>query len=287
MDEMTFKSVGLTARTDKKEALVLAEKLFNHASEKGLTVILDSETAKQLNQSEVAAIPLKEWHPDFIITIGGDGTILRTCISIPKPEPPILAINMGERGFLAEVQPKDAISAFDRIVDGKYDLEYCWKLSASIEEEELPDALNEVYISADAPVKLLYTNLLKDKTRILSCRADAILVASPTGSTGYSIAAGGPVLDPQSKVFVVTPVCPLTQFPPIVLSETSTFSIEIERPNTIQIVIDGYYRKFIKKMKPKITIRKSDQITSFIRFRREFYSRLKERLLYPKEADCC
>lgn len=287
MDDMIFKSVGLTARTDNQEALVLAEKIFRYALEKGFTVFLDSETAKQLNQSKAATIPFKDWHPDFIITIGGDGTILRTCISIPKPEPPILAINMGERGFLAEVQPKDAIPAFDKIIDGQYDLERCWKLSASIEEEELPDALNEVYISADAPVKLLYTNLFKDKKRILSCRADAILVASPTGSTGYSIAAGGPVLDPQSKVFVVTPVCPLTQFPPIVLSETSIFSIEVERPKTIQIVIDGYYRKSIKKTNPKITIRKSDNITSFIRFRKEFYSRLKERLLYPKGADCC
>lgn len=285
MDNMTLKSVGLTARTDKQEALVLAEKLFHHASEKGLKAFFDPETAKQLDKSK-NVIPFEGWRPDFIVAIGGDGTILRTCISIPKPEPPILGINMGERGFLTEIQPKDALSAVDKILDGQFALELCWKLSAAIDDEKLPDALNEVYISADAPVKLLYTNLLKDKNRILSCRADAILVASPTGSTGYSIAAGGPVLDPQSQVYVITPVCPLTQFPPIVLSENSILTVEVERPKNIQLIIDGHFRRSIKKTKPQIIIRKSDNVTSFIRFRKEFYSRLKERLLFSKGTNC-
>lgn len=283
---MTFKSVGLTARTDRQEALTLADRLINHLSEKGLSIFVDPEIAKRLDRSE-AAVPLEKWNPDFIIAIGGDGTILRTCISIPKPEPPILAVNMGERGFLAEVSPEDAISAVDRSLNGEFDLELCKKLSASVEGEKLPDALNEVYISADAPVKLLYTNLLKDDKRILSCRADAVLIASPTGSTGYSIAAGGPVLDPESEVFVITPVCPLTQFPPIVFSENSTLTVEIERPQNILVVIDGYYRRSVEKPRPRVTIRKSDNVTSFIRFEREFYRRLKNRLLYPKGNCCC
>lgn len=283
---MAFKSVGLTARTDRQEALILADKLIHHLSEKGLSILVDPEVAERLDRSE-EALPLEKWNPDFIIAIGGDGTILRTCISIPKPEPPILAINMGERGFLAEVPPEDAISAVDKSLNGEFDLELCKKLSASVEGEKLPDALNEVYISAEAPVKLLYTNLLKDDKRILSCRADAILIASPTGSTGYSIAAGGPVLDPESKVFVITPVCPLTQFPPIILSENSTLTVEIERPQNILVVIDGYHRRAVEKPKPRVTIRKSANVTSFIRFEREFYRRLKNRLLYPKGKCCC
>lgn len=283
---MTFKSVGLTSRTDKQEALTLADRLIHHLLERGLSILVDPETAKRLDRSE-AALALEKWNPDFIIAIGGDGTILRTCISIPKPEPPILAINMGERGFLAEVQPEDAISAVDKSLNEEFDLELCKKLSVSIEGEKLPDALNEVYISADAPVKLLYTNLSKDGRRILSCRADAVLIATPTGSTGYSIAAGGPVLDPESKVFVITPVCPLTQFPPIVFSEKSTLIVEIERPQNILVVIDGYYRRSVENPKPKVTIRKSTNVTSFIRFEREFYRRLKNRLLYPKGNCSC
>lgn len=282
---MTFKSVGLTARNDNKRAFELVEKLANYLEHKGISEVVDPEIAEHIGRAE-AAVPLKEWRPDFIITVGGDGTILRTCIQIPKPEPPILAINMGERGFLTEVLPKDAIQAVDKCLNGKFLLEHCKKIAASADGEALPDALNEVFISADAPVKLLYANLWKNGERILDIRADGLLVASQTGSTGYSVAAGGPVLDPETNVFVMTPACPLTPFPPIVFPENSKLTVEIERPRTSLVVVDGYYRKLLEKRKPRVTITTSANVTSFIRFRKEFYGRLKSRLLYPKGRRC-
>ncbi len=282
---MAFKSAGITTRNDKKMALNLTEKLLSHLEEKGLNIVVDPEIAERINRMDIA-VPLEEWRQDFIVTVGGDGTILRTCIQIPKPEPPILAINMGERGFLAEVAPKDAIAALERSLRGEFMLERCKKLAASVEGEVLPDALNEVFISADAPVKLLYANLWKDGERILAIRADGLLVASQTGSTGYSIAAGGPVLDPETSVFVITPVCPLTPFPPTVFSENTTITVEIERPRTALVVVDGYYRRTITKRKPQVKITTSPNVTSLIRFKKEFYDRLKSRLLYPKGAQC-
>ncbi|MFP3985328.1 MAG: NAD(+)/NADH kinase [Candidatus Bathyarchaeia archaeon] len=282
---MDFKSVGLTARNDKKKALELANSLLDHLEERGLEIVVDPEIAERIDKTDMA-VPLEEWRPDFIITIGGDGTILRTCINIPKPEPPLLAINMGERGFLAEVAPKKAVGAVDKCLRGEFLLERCKKLAATLEDEVLPDALNEVFISADAPVKLLYANLWKNGERILNVRADGVLIASQTGSTGYSIAAGGPVLDPETDVFVITPVCPLTPFPPIVFSESTTVTVEIERPRTALVVVDGYYRKTMTKQRPKIKIATSSNVTSLIRFKEEFYGRLKTRLLYPKGSRC-
>jgi len=278
---MGLKSVGLTARTDKKKALNLAKKLLNYLGEKGLGIMLDPEVAETIGKPD-AALPIEEWAPDFVITVGGDGTILRTCIHLSKPEPPILAINMGERGFLAEVSPDDALPALNKTLNGEFRLERCKKLAVTVEGEELPDALNEIFISADAPVKLLYANIWKDGTRILACRADGILIASQTGSTGYSVAAGGPVLDPGADVFVATPVCPLTPFPPIVFPENSTISVEIERPLTALVVVDGYHRRLVEKRKPRVSVKKSDNVTSFIRFKEDFYRRLESRLLYPK-----
>jgi NAD+ kinase len=282
---LAFKSAGLTARNDKKRAFDIAENLAERLEKRGLSLAVDPEIARCIHREE-KAVPLEEWNTDLIVTVGGDGTILRTCIQIPKPEPPILAINMGERGFLAEVTPRDAFQAVDQCLAGKFQLEQCRKIATSVEGETLPDALNEVFISADAPVKLLYANLWKDGGKILDVRADGLLVASQTGSTGYSIAAGGPVLDPETDVFVITPVCPLTPFPPIVFSEDSTLTVEIERPRTALVVVDGYYRRPLKKRKPRVTITKSPNVTSFIRFRKEFYSRLKSRLLYPKGRRC-
>jgi NAD+ kinase len=282
---MTFKSVGLTARNDNKRAFKLAEKLANYLEHRGISEVVDPEIAEHIGRTG-AAVPLEEWRPDLIVTVGGDGTILRTCIQIPKPEPPILAINMGERGFLAEVLPKDAIEAVDKCLNGKFLLEHCKKLAIAVDGEALPDALNEVFISADAPVKLLYANLWKNGERILDVRADGLLVASQTGSTGYSVAAGGPVLDPETDVFVMTPECPLTPFPPIVFPENSKLTVEIERPRASLVVVDGYYRKLLEKRKPRVTVTTSTNVTSFIRFRKEFYGRLESRLLYPKGRRC-
>ncbi|UCG37316.1 MAG: NAD(+)/NADH kinase [Candidatus Bathyarchaeota archaeon] len=280
---MTFRSVGLTARNDKKAAFKLIMKLLSYLREKELDIVLDPGIGPHID-AEAATSPLEDWNVDFIITVGGDGTILRTCIQIPKPEPPILAINMGERGFLAEVAPECALKALKRCLNGTFIVETCKKLAVSVGNRQVPDALNEVFISAGAPVKLLYANLWKDGARILDVQADGVLVASPTGSTGYSLAAGGPVLDPETDVFVITPVCPLTPFPPIVFPESSILTVEIEKPNSPLVVVDGYYKETLQDpSQQEVVITRSRNTTSFIRFRKEFYGRLKSRLLYPKE----
>jgi NAD+ kinase len=103
-----FKSVGLVARYDKKSALKLTEELPKYLKERGLKVYVEDSLADKVSSKE-EFIPLAKMKTDFVITIGGDGTILRTCITVPKPEPPILTINMGFRGFLTEVEPKEAV----------------------------------------------------------------------------------------------------------------------------------------------------------------------------------
>jgi len=227
-------------------------------------------------------MPLEKMRADLIITIGGDGTILRTCLLIPKPEPPILAINMGVRGFLAEVMPKEGLDAVDRCLEGRFTLERCMKLAAFIGDTRLPDALNEVFITSYAPAKLLYMRIWKDGEAVAECRADGMVVASQAGSTGYSLSGGGPVLDPEVDAFVLTPVCPLTVFHPIVFSAKSTINIELLKPKKAVVVIDGHYRARIEPKQPRITITKSEYESSFVRFKGNFYRRLKGRLLFSR-----
>ncbi|MGC9346132.1 MAG: NAD(+)/NADH kinase, partial [Candidatus Bathyarchaeales archaeon] len=114
-----FKSVGLVARFDRKKAIRLAEDLARHLRAKGLEVYVEDTLAKKMGAEE-KTIPLERMKTDFIITIGGDGTILRTCVSIPKPETPILAINMGVRGFLTEVEPKEALATVDKCLKKEF-----------------------------------------------------------------------------------------------------------------------------------------------------------------------
>jgi len=273
-----LKSVGLVARYDNNAALEQTEKLSKYLTNKGLKVYVEDTLASKVT-TQAEFIPLSAMKPDFIVTIGGDGTILRTCITVPKPEPPILTINMGVRGFLTEVEPKNACEAVDKILQGNYKIEKCAKLSVTIGKEKLPDALNDVVISACEPSKILYTQICKNEKPILKCQADGLIVSTQTGSTGYSLSAGGPVLDQEVDAFVLTPICSLTVFRSLVFPANSTLTINVERPKEMLVLIDGNYRKLaIADEMLKVT--KSKNVTSFIRFEADFYARLRNRLLF-------
>jgi NAD+ kinase len=274
-----FKNVGLIARFDKKTAIKLAEELAKYLKEKKLEVCVEDTLAEKMATKERSA-PIEKMKADFIITIGGDGTILRTCVSIPKPEPPILAINMGVRGFLTEIEPKHAFAAVDKCLKGQFTIEKCMKLSITAEDAKFPDALNEVLISTGEPAKLLYAHIMKDKEPVLDSQADGLMVSTQTGSTGYSLSAGGPVLDPGVNAFVLTPICALSVFRSIVFPADSSLTIEAIRPRKALVVVDGHHRQLISSRNPSLTITRSKHETSFIRFKENFYNRLRSRLLF-------
>ena len=257
----------------------LARELEEYLCEKGLEVFVEDTLAERMPAID-KSVPLERLNTDFIITLGGDGTILRTCISIPKPEPPILAINMGVRGFLTEVPPKQAFTAVDKCLSGDFQIEKCMKLSITGDSTKFPDALNEVVASADEPAKLLYTRILKNSERILNCQSDGLMVATQTGSTGYSLSAGGPVLDLEVNAFVLTPICPLGLFHPVVFPADSKLTIEVVKPKRIFVLVDGRHRQLISSKRPTLTVTRSKYVTSFIRFKQDFYHRLRSRLLF-------
>ena len=276
-----FKTVGVVSRLDRKKALQLADRVVDALRAKKLEVKLESSLAKQLQRQDLAA-PLGKMKTDLVVAIGGDGTILRTCLKLPKPEPPILAINMGVRGFLTEVAPQEALKAIDQTLKGNYKTEHMIKLASQLGTNRLPDALNEVSITSLAPAKLLKMSIWKNSELVGDCQSDGAVVASQTGSTGYSLSAGGPVIDPNVQAFVFTPIAPLTVFHPIVFSANSTIHIELQRPKKAVIVIDGHYQTETTPQSSRITITKSKYESIFIRFTGDFYHRLKGRLLFSQ-----
>jgi NAD+ kinase len=274
-----FKTVGLVSRFDQKQALKLTEELAEFLTNKGLKVYIEDSLANLVSCKE-EFIPLCKMKTDFIITIGGDGTILRTAISVPKPEPPILAINMGVRGFLTEVEPQYAYEAIERTLKGDYKIEKSAKMAVTAGKEALPDALNDVVISTGEPSKILYAEICKNNRPILKCQADGLIIGTQTGSTGYSLSAGGPVLDSEVDAFVLTPICSLTVFHSLVFPTDSTLTFNVLRPEKMLVLIDGNYRKMISTDKLAVTVTRSKNVTSFIRFESNFYDRLRNRLLF-------
>jgi NAD+ kinase len=274
-----FKSVGLVARFDQKPALKLSEELAEFLAGKGLKVCIEDSLEGKVACKQ-GFVPLNEMKTDFIITIGGDGTILRAAITIPKPDTPILTVNMGVRGFLTEVEPQNVYEAIERTLKGDYKIEKSTKMAVTAGKEALPDALNDVVISTGEPSKILYSEICKNGKPILKCQADGLIMGTQTGSTGYSLSAGGPVIDGEVDAFVLTPICSLTVFHSLILSTDATITFNVLRPEKMLVLIDGNYRKTIATDKLTVTITKSKNVTSFIRFESNFYDRLRNRLLF-------
>jgi NAD+ kinase len=165
-------------------------------------------------------------------------------------------------------------------LDGEFRVEKCSKLATTAKGTKLPDALNEVLILADEPARLIHASIRKDKVLVLDCQADGLIVSTQTGSTGYSLSSGGPVLDPNVNSFVLTAICPLTAFHPLVFPADSTITVEASKPKELLVMIDGHHRQIISSEPPKLSITQSRHGASFIRFGEDFYYRLRSRLLF-------
>lgn len=276
------KSVGIVARLDRKEAFNLALEISKCFESSGFKVFFELELAEKIGKSSLAR-SLRDMNVDLIVTIGGDGTILKTCLNIPKPEPPILAIDMGARGFLTEVSPERAYEAVKQYLKGSYYIERYSKIASFVGNTRLPDALNEVFITSRHLAKLLHVKIWRDDVDVMECRADGVIIASQVGSTAYSFSSGGPILDPEVDALILTPVCPVNLMRPIVFPSNSSIKIELIKPKNALIVIDGNYQRDVGDGETTVTVKISEYKSTFIRFEPNFYSRLKNRLLFPRE----
>jgi NAD+ kinase len=202
---------------------------------------------------------------EFIVTVGGDGTVLKTCMSIPKPETPILAVNMGRRGYLTEVDPENAMHAIESYIKGTCKKEERVKLSATIEGETAIDGLNEVVITSGTPSKMLHFMVSINKSQLLEFRGDGLILSTPTGSTAYSLSAGGPIVDNSVEAFVVTFICPLEHLTPLVLSMDNRIKVELIAPRLKGVlVVDG---RFQRELQPQtsVTVARSSHRAVFVR----------------------
>lgn len=206
---------------------------------------------------------------DIIISIGGDGTFLKS--SHKSQEKPIIGINTGTLGYLTEINPEDIENALENILEGKYYIEKRMMVEGEIikpsgEIIEIPPALNEIGISKNMTGVVRFDVFINGKL-INSYTADGILVCTPTGSTAYNLSCGGPIVDPTAHILTLTPVAPHTVINrSIVLADDSTVEIEITelRENTSSYVL---YDSFPLEVFSGdiVRIKKSDKITKIIK----------------------
>ena len=149
---------------------------------------------------------------DLVIALGGDGTLLTAARKAAVFNVPVLGINLGHLGFLAEIEKQDIAESLMRFQSGDYTVENRMMLKAELKcqngETHVFHALNDIVVSREQSTRLINVNLSIDGQFVDDYKADGVIVATPTGSTAYSMSAGGPILDPSVKSFVITPICP-------------------------------------------------------------------------------
>jgi NAD+ kinase len=209
---MRTKTIGLIAHIEKAGVAKLARDVIGEFKERSLEVIVENETAKIAKQKAGGSIVQIAQRSDLIVVLGGDGTILNVVAMAGKNLKPIFGINVGSLGFLTCVNSSAYREAVDAIVSGRISYSKRALLSVELRTNKRVlsrvHALNDTVISRGDLSRLIRLNAKVNGETLTEFNADGLIIATPTGSTAYSLSAGGPILSPESGVFVITPICP-------------------------------------------------------------------------------
>jgi len=270
--------IGVVARFDVEEAVEMAEKIVEFLMENEVDTLLDSQLATHLKQHESIACDLEDMDVDMVVAVGGDGTVLRTQGIINRKKIPLVGINMGAVGFLTEIDPDDALNALEQVLNGNYFVEKRTQLKIC-HNKQLHSALNEVVLMTQKPAKMLHIEISVDDEVVEELRADGLIVATPSGSTAYSMSAGGPIVDPRVDAFIIVPICPFKLGArPFVVPNDSVIKVKFLRKGKKAVaVIDGQQVEEIDYM-DEIVFRKADSYAYFVRLSKNFYKRVREKL---------
>ncbi len=265
--------------------------VFHHPQSEGAAA-LAHQVASEFGRRDIPARVADVWSDDaaslvegagVLVCVGGDGTVLRAArVAIPH-EVPILGVNMGRLGFLTDMSPRDFFNHFERVVEQDWRIEERIMVRANCRDagqHREYHGLNDIVVSRKAPGRPIYVELTIDGARVAVYRCDGMIVASPTGSTGYSLSAGGPILSPTEHHIVVTPVSAhLALGRSLVLQPDSEVELKVTSDHGAVLSIDGQ-DDVPMTSGSTVNVRISQHVTRFVRFRETayFYSDLAERL---------
>ncbi|MCB9460537.1 MAG: NAD(+)/NADH kinase [Anaerolineaceae bacterium] len=280
-EQPSLSCIGILAHPKRAATFPIAERVESSLKARGIHTWL----YKQWDEDELSAEDLAD--AQMVIAIGGDGTMFRAARACAPHHIPVLGINMGRLGFVTEIpQPEDWDTALDRVLKGDYWIEERMMITAAVYTPEgvrvESDAVNDVVISGDGPGRMVQLDAYIDRHWTTTYNTDALIVATPTGSTAYALAVGGPILPPDLKNILIVPTAPhLSMDRAIVLSEGSTVSVKAaeENRNGILLTVDGIQLGTIK-MDEVVHISACGNTSRFVRLRSRtyFYRSLLDRL---------
>lgn len=239
----------------------------------GKTCVIDTggDNKKQEGYTDQARVDAKT---ECVIVLGGDGTLLQAASDLVNMDIPFLGINLGTLGFLAEVNVSETETALNRLIQNDYEIEermmLCGTGPIGTPRKEEARALNEIVITRKGSLQIINFNIYVNGQFLHRYHADGVIVATPTGSTGYSLSAGGPIVEPRANLILVSPICPHSmQSRSIVLSSEDTVMIELEagrdeNRREVEAIFDGSH-KIPLQAGDRVEIKKSRKTTGIIK----------------------
>jgi len=273
---MTMKKVGILYHPMIDTARTLAEELKAFIGARGVSVWLCSAWEGEAAKSKLDGT-------DLIITVGGDGTILRAAqVIVPAPIP-ITGVNLGRLGFMTELSAEEAKDKLPALLDGKGWLDERAMFDAELSSGKKPPrtfyALNDVVVARGEVARVIFIEASINGEPVATYKADGVIVATATGSTGYSLAAGGPILHPQSADFLLVPISPhLSPAYPLVLPVASVVRLEVHTNHQAALSVDGHINLPMADG-DVITVKHSANSSRFLRIHSgDFYGSLEPKL---------
>ncbi|MEN6512060.1 MAG: NAD(+)/NADH kinase [Chloroherpetonaceae bacterium] len=284
-----MEKVALFENQKKKEAIELAQYVSKEFFQKDLKCYVSFDLYEYFTdeyKKYVTAIAIGDFdkYADAVMTFGGDGTILSAIRYVGRSEIPILGINVGKLGFLAEYSNKMIDQAIDDLIMGNYRVVDRTMLHTKINGESIY-ALNDFVIEKLSSSRMITLHTYSDEHFVGSYRADGLIINTPTGSTAYSLACGGPIIAPSTRVICITPISPHSlTFRPLVIPDDNQVRIIIESPSDeAKLVADGQIEKILKN-NDEVIISLADYRVKLIKpMKNSYYDVLRAKLLWATD----
>ena len=277
--------VGIIGKRNNKEVYSIVRGLVEWLEEKGVEYLVDSELGKNLkldNSVKQADIPK---HVELVIVFGGDGTFLSVSKQVNEYNIPILGINSGGLGFLTEFTLNELYPIMEKIIEDDYEIEERGMLSATVYKKGKKfgsyTVLNDLVINNGKVSRIIDLAIYAEGNLITTFKADGIIFSTPTGSTAYSLSAGGPIAHPTLPVTLITPICPhILTNRPLVVSNEMEITVKVLTVGSSYLTLDG--QETVKvELNDEIKLKKSDSTVKLIKSPfRDYFSILKTKLMW-------
>lgn len=278
---------GIFGNSSKDSVKKIISKLSKYFEKNGIEYFI----SKDLNQQGSDLSKLRFFddryiikNSDIIISLGGDGTFLNTARIIGKKGIPIIGVNLGGLGFLAEVIPSEMINFLDDVLRGKYEVSEKMVLKTTMPDKKSVYGLNDIVIDRAKSIRLIDIEVFYNDERVGKFLADGAIISTPTGSTAYSLSAGGPVVTLMSKVMLLTPICPHSlNIRPIIFPDDGIIKLKVRRNISARVTADGQTNRILKSP-TEIIISKADySVKTIKKIGKTYFATLNTKLFWTAE----